>query len=142
MNTQELKGINKNNIVLGPKYFESKRINKFKSMYDSKTENTIVMVNLDRATIYEAKDFSEYMEDLIKNNKTKLIIDIENVYFMDSVFFGTLIKFLKQVTKLNGHIKLIIDHKSKPELLSINNFEGIFEIYQNLFDALNKKKTS
>ena len=61
---------------------------------------------------------------------------------MDSVFFGTLIKFLKQVTKLNGHIKLIIDHKSKPELLAISNFEGIFEIYQNLFDALNTNKPS
>ncbi len=140
METTNMNLMNTRDIVLGPKFFESKKIHKFKSIFDTKTENTVVMVNLDRATIYEAKDFSEYMQNLIASGNKKLIIDLENIYFMDSVFFGSLIKLLKQVNKSEGYIKLIIDYKSRPELLTISAFEGIFEIYPNLFEALNTKK--
>ncbi len=79
---------------------------------------------------------------MIINGKHRLIIDLENVYFIDSVFFGTLIKILKRVTPENGYVKLIVDYKSKPELLSISNFEGIFEIFPSLFEAIHKNKAS
>ena len=131
-----------NGIYLSNKYYQSRKINKFRSIYDDSSENTIVMLEIDRATVYEAKDFYDYMNELLADNKNKIIIDMENVYFMDSVFFGTLIKLLKQADNKAGYIKLIVDYNSKPELLSISNFEGIFEIFPNLFEAVNKTKAS
>ncbi|MBK7104498.1 MAG: STAS domain-containing protein [Ignavibacteriae bacterium] len=137
MNNAVLNGINKNNVTLGADFFTSQKRNQFKSMFDVKSKNTIILVNLDRATVNESSEFAEYIEKTINDGKSKIIIDLENVYFMDSIFLGTLIKYLKRVSKMNGYIKLIVDHKSKPELLSLSTFEGIFEIYPNLFDALN-----
>ena len=129
-------------VFLSDKYYESKKLYKFRSIYDENSENTIVMVDLDRATIYEAKEFYDYVDELIENDKTNLIVDMEKVYFMDSVFFGSLIKLLKKVEKKLGFLKLIVDHNSKPELLSISNFDQIFEIYPNLFEAINHSKAS
>ncbi len=131
-----------NGVYFSSKYYQSRKINKFRSIYDSASENTIVMMDLDRATVYESRDFYNYVNELLENNKTKIIIDMENVYFLDSVFFGTLIKLLKKADKSLGYIKLIVDHKSRPELLSISNFEGIFEIYPNLFEAVNTNKAN
>ncbi len=131
-----------NGVYFSSKFHQSRKIHKFRSIYDSVNENTIVMMELERATVYESKDFYNYVNELLDDNKTNIIIDMENVYFMDSVFFGTLIKLLKQADKKSGYIKLIVDHKSRPELLSISNFEGIFEIYPNLFEAVNKNKAS
>ncbi|MBK8944962.1 MAG: STAS domain-containing protein [Ignavibacteriae bacterium] len=139
MNNTVLSQINKNNVILGADFFTSPQRNLFKSIYDVKTQNAIVLVNLTRATVSESKDFAEYVEKTIDEGKTKIIIDFENVYFMDSIFFGTLVKYLKKVSRMNGYIKLIVDHKSKPELLSISVFDGVFEIYPNLFEALNGK---
>jgi len=129
-------------VYLSDKYYESKKLYKFRSIYDENNGNTIVMVDLDRATVYEAKEFYDYVDELIENDKTNLIIDMEKVYFIDSVFFGSLIKLLKRVDKKLGFLKLIIDHNSKPELLSVGSFDQIFEIYPNLFEALNKNKAS
>ena len=101
-----------------------------------------VITEIERATVYEAKEFFEYIDKLLNENKSKIIIDLENIYFMDSVFFGTLIKLLKKADKQKGYIKLIVDYNSKPELLSISNFEGIFEIFPNLFEAVNNNKAN
>jgi anti-anti-sigma factor len=121
-------------------FFLSKRVNKFKTIFDARSNNTIVMLDFDRGTVYEAAEFYEYVNNLIEKDNVRIIIDLENIYFIDSVFFGSLIKLLKQADKKFGYIKLIVDHKSKPELLSISNFEGIFEIYPNLFEAINHNK--
>ena len=121
---------------------KTSKFQKFNKIYDSSSNNTVVMLNIDRATVYEAKDFYEYMSKLIDNNASRIILDMESIYFIDSVFFGTLIKLLKQVTKMGGYIKLIVDYNSKPELLSISSFERIFEVYPNLFEAVQKTKAS
>ncbi|MCB9209440.1 MAG: hypothetical protein H6612_01925 [Ignavibacteriales bacterium] len=121
-------------------FYLSRKRNRFRNLYDNATDNTIVMLEIERGTVYDAKDFYEYVSNLIENDKTRIIIDLENVYFLDSVFFGSLIKLLKLADKKLGYVKLIVDYNSKPELLSISNFEGIFEIYPNLYSALNTNK--
>ena len=121
-------------------FYLSRKRNRFRNLYDNATDNTIVMLEIERGTVYDAKDFYEYVSNLIENDKTRIIIDLENVYFLDSVCFGSLIKLLKLADKKLGYVKLIVDYNSKPELLSISNFEGIFEIYPNLYSALNTNK--
>jgi anti-anti-sigma factor len=132
----------KNGIYFSNQFFASRKVYKFRSIYDTSDNNTIVIAEIERATVYEAKEFYEYVNNLLDQNKCKIIIDLENIYFMDSVFFGTLIKLLKKADKMNGYIKLIVDYNSKPELLSISNFEGIFEIFPNLFEAVNHNKAN
>jgi len=127
-------------VVLCPYFFSSQSIYKFRNIKDYKSQNTIVMVNVERATVYEAKDFAEYMDNLIDEGNVGLIVDMENVYFMDTIFFGTMVRLLKKVNKKNGYIKLIINYNNKPELLAIRTFREIFETYPNLFEAINSKK--
>ena len=127
-------------VVLCPYFFSSQKIYKFRNIKDYKSQNIIVMVNTERATVYEAKDFADYMDNLIDEGNIRLIVDMENVYFMDSIFFGTMVRLLKRVNKENGYVKLIINYNNKPEFLAIKTFKDIFETYPNLFEAINSKK--
>jgi len=133
---------NRNGVQLSSNYNESKRTTKFTSLYDTNSKNTVVMLNIERATVYEAKEFQEYVNKILADGKNRIIIDLENVYFLDSVFFGTLIKLLKKTGLEGGYVKLIVDSQSKPELLSISNFDGIFEIHTTLFEAISGLKAS
>ena len=137
-----LKKDSSKSVQLSSNYRESKRTTKFTSLYDANSGNTVVMLNVERATVYEAKEFQDYIASIISDNKSKIIVDLENVYFIDSVFFGTLIKMLKLTSKEGGYIKLIVDANSRPELLSIGNFDGIFEIHSTLFEAVSGLKAS
>lgn len=140
MREQTINKQNEGQIIFDEKYFTSQKSTKFKFLYDSKSRNTVILVNIERGTSYEAKEFYDYVSNLLKKGQNKLIIDLESVYFLDSVFFGTLIKLLKETTKANGYLSLIVNYKNKPEILSINQFEGIFETYPNLFEALSHSK--
>lgn len=131
-----------NGVYLSKKFYQTNKVCKYKTMYDSSSDNTIVLLEIDRATVYEAKEFYEGILEFLENGKHRIIIDLESVYFMDSVFFGTLIKLLKEADKKLGYIKLILDYNNRPKLLSINNFEGIFKIYPNMFEAVNESKAS
>ena len=131
-----------NGVQLSSNYNESQQTTKFTSLYDTSSQNTVVMLNVERATVYEAKEFLEYVNEIIEDGKSRIIVDLENVSFIDSVFFGTLIKLLKKTGKEDGYVKLIVDAQSKPELLSIGNFDGIFQIYSNLFEAVAGLKAS
>lgn len=142
MKSQIFNQNSKKTIILSNQFYQSKRITKYRSIFDSRTNNTIVLLEIERATVYESKEFYDYIMELVNDNKTNIIIDMEKVYFMDSVFFGTLIKLLKTIDKKLGYMKLIVDYKSKPEMLSISNFDGIFEIYPNLFEAVDHNKAS
>lgn len=140
MREQTINKQNEGQIIFDEKYFTSQKSTKFKFLYDSKSRNTVILVNIERGTSYEAKEFYDYVSNLLKKGQNKLIIDLESVYFLDSVFFGTLIKLLKETTKANGSLSLILNFKNKPEILTINQFEGIFETYPNLFEALSHSK--
>jgi len=140
MNNKLFNKKSQNGVYLSKKFYQTNKVCKYKSMYDSSSDNTIVILEIDRATVYEAKEFYEGINELLENGNHRIIIDLESVYFMDSVFFGTLIKLLKQADKKMGYIKLIVDHNSRPELLSISNFQGIFDIYPNMFEAVNKSR--
>lgn len=129
-----------NQIIFDEKYFTSQKSTKFKFLYDSKSKNTVVLVNIERGTSYEAKEFYEFVTKLINKGQNKLIIDLEGIYFIDSVFFGTLVKLLKETNKANGSMSLIVNYKNRPEILTINQLEGIFNTYPNLFEALNHDK--
>lgn len=131
-----------NGVQLSSNYNEPKQTTKFTSLYDTSSQNTVVMLNVERATVYEAKEFLEYVNEIIEDGKNRIIVDLENVSFLDSVFFGTLIKLLKKTGKEGGYVKLIVDAQSKPELLSISNFDGIFQIYSTLFEAVAGLKAS
>lgn len=140
MREQTINKQNEGQIIFDEKYFTSQKSTKFKFLYDSKSRNTVILVNIERGTSYEAKEFYDYVSNLVKKGQNKLIIDLESVYFLDSVFFGTLIKLLKETTKANGYLSLILNFNNKPEILTINQFEGIFETYPNLFEALSHSK--
>lgn len=117
-------------------YNEIKRMKLFNSIHDERSNTTIIMSEVNRATIDIVSEFKEFVIKKIDEKKYNFIIDLDNVYFIDSTFFGALVHILKRVNKENGYLKLVINFENKPQLLNINRLEEIFDIYPNLFEAL------
>ncbi|MCE9502088.1 MAG: STAS domain-containing protein [Leptospira sp.] len=57
-------------------------------------------------TLYDTADFMEAMKKCISNQKTKVIVNLSSVTFMDSTGVGTIIKYMMDLRKLNGGLKL------------------------------------
>jgi len=60
----------------------------------------IEVVNLSRATFREASELKKQLDDLIKQNYKKIIVDISQCEFVDSTFLGVLVLSLKSSAKI------------------------------------------
>jgi anti-sigma B factor antagonist len=84
----------------------------------------------------DTKDFNDLLHKLIDEGKTRIIIDLGDVKFMNSSGLGMLIGGLTTVKKANGHYKLANVTDKIESLLIITKLITIFEHYDSVDAAL------
>lgn len=96
----------------------------------------VFKVNLLRATLNEASDFKDYLEEAINDSDKDIIVNLSDCDHMDSTFLGVLVSGYKRLKKQDRNLVLIepTDHSSI--FLTLNSIGKIFPIYNNLKDAL------
>jgi len=97
----------------------------------------VVKVNLVKATIENAAEFKEFIFRVIENNKqNKIIINFEEVCFVDSSFLGALVEGLKKINEFKGDIKITGLHSSVRLMFELTRLYKVFEIFDNKNDAI------
>ncbi len=104
-------------------------------------ENAIVVrIQLERATLSKASIFKDTMDELIQSGKHKIILDCQNIAFMDSTFLGAIVVSLKKIRAVNGNLSLVFSDKSSVvfSMLETTKMLNIFEFYFSIEEAVNK----
>jgi len=96
-------------------------------------ENTIVKVNLLRATANESDSLKKYLTQIPSNKIKSLIIDFSNSNFIDSTFLSSIISYNKST---HVQIKLVVADTRQLTLLKITKIDSLFRIYSSLNLAL------
>jgi anti-sigma B factor antagonist len=84
----------------------------------------------------DTKDFNELLHKLIDQGKTRIVVDLGDVKFMNSSGLGMLIGGLTTVKKANGQYKLANITDKIESLLIITKLITIFEHYESVDKAL------
>lgn len=84
----------------------------------------------------DTKDFNDLLHKLIDDRKTRIIIDLAEVKFMNSSGLGMLIGGLTTVKKANGYYKLANVTEKIESLLIITKLITIFDHYDSVDAAL------
>ncbi len=84
----------------------------------------------------DADVFKTELQKLIDAGKTKLIIDLENVKFMNSSGLGILIGGLTTMRKAGGDIKLANADKRISSLLMVSQLNTVFDHHLSLDSAI------
>jgi len=107
--------------------------------YEAIEENgvTFLVIKLRRATADAAKDFKDYLFNLIeKDGKKKIIIDLTDVEFVDSSFLGAIVSGLKKVTAVKGDIKIVGLQAPVRAMFELTRLYKVFEIFDAREDAV------
>jgi anti-sigma B factor antagonist len=96
----------------------------------------IEIVNLDRATIQEAEELKNNVNEKIRLGYKKVIIDISTVEFLDSTFLGVIVNILKKVAKMGGDLKLVGFKPVVRAMFELTRLFRVFESYSELQDAI------
>lgn len=86
--------------------------------------------------LYSASDLRDSVFEQIDIGKTKVIINLENVTYIDSSGIGTLITSLSKIKKINGKMCIINVYDSVKKVFELTKLTTFFKIYANENEAL------
>ena len=96
----------------------------------------VEIVELSRATLKESQEFKNILDNDIKNNFLKFIIDFSECEFIDSTFLSTLVTSLKSLTAKGGNMKLCSVGSEVQSLLELTGTHRVFQIFPTKKEAL------
>ncbi len=82
----------------------------------------------------------EQLNNLFSKPNTKLILNLEEIKFIDSSGFGVLLSVMKTASINYGQFKLCSINKEVMDLFKLLQLQNVFDIYNNLDDCLNSFK--
>ena len=97
----------------------------------------IINVNSSSATTQHADEFSKIMKMQINENKKKIIIDLSQCKFVDSVFLGVLIYASKELKDNDGQMRIVEPAKLPPAIFSISKSLHLLEYFKTREEAIN-----
>jgi len=109
-------------------------IEDFKTLFVN--DLAIEIVNLSRATYKEASQLKKNLDDLIKDNQKKIIVDISQCEFIDSTFLGVLVLSLKSSAKIGGDIRLVRPDEVVKTLMEKAGTLNVFNLYDSVDEAI------
>lgn len=105
---------------------------------ERKTENYAVVfnVNLLRATLNEATEFKDYLEEAIFDTDKDIIVNLSACEHLDSTFLGVLVSSYKRLKSQNRTLAIIEPIEQSSIFLTLNSIGKIFPLYTSVKVAL------
>lgn len=105
---------------------------------EKKIENYAVVfnVNLVRATLNEATDFRDYIDEAIYESDKDIIVNLSACEHLDSTFLGVLVSCYKKLKIQNRTLVIIEPVDQSSIFLTLNSIGKIFPLYTNVKVAL------
>ncbi|MFA6371640.1 MAG: STAS domain-containing protein [Methanothrix sp.] len=86
------------------------------------------------------KDLETILNELIDQNKSEIVLDLEGVVYISSVGLRVLLAAQKKVRPKKGELKLVSLQPFVREVFEITGFTKLFTIYPNQEEALSRTK--
>ena len=84
----------------------------------------------------ESLQFRDRVKNLIADGRTKLVVDLAQVKFIDSFGLGALVSALRVVRAANGDLKLASVPASVEAVLRLTCLNSVFDCHATMEDAL------
>ena len=104
---------------------------------ENKDNKLVITLKESRVDMVVARKFKEQLTKTISNKPPIVVMDLNMVEYFDSSALGALVGFMKDIRAYNGVLRLCNINRSILTLLKLSKLDLIFEIFDNLDQALN-----
>lgn len=104
---------------------------------EHQVEGVTVLALTGRITVGEVTPVREKITQLLTTGHIQIVLDLENVDYIDSTGLGNLVISFTQVKKAGGALKLLHLNKRNVELLALTRLHTIFEVFGEETEAVN-----
>ena len=108
-------------------------------MLKTETIQDIIVVRFDNVNRFNAliaEPVKEQLKSYFTKPKTKLILNLENIDFVDSTGFGVFLSIMKTANNNYGFFKICSINPEVMELFKLLQLHNVFEIYSSQEDCI------
>ena len=108
-------------------------------MLKTETIQDIIVVRFDNVNRFNAliaEPVKEQLKEYFNKPKTKLILNLESIDFVDSTGFGVFLSIMKTANNNYGFFKICNINAEVMELFKLLQLHNVFEIYGSLEDCV------
>lgn len=101
-------------------------------------QGSVVILDIHGAiSMGESKEkFAHVMETLFSEKNVNVLLNFEDINYVDSTGIGEMVGYLNRFTENNRHLKILKPHIRIQKLLQITKLDTIFEIFHDETEAL------
>ncbi len=104
---------------------------------DDRTEGDRTIVSVGgEIDVYTAPKLREKLIDLVSAGQYHLVVDMENVEFLDSTGLGVLVGGLKRVRAHEGSLRLVCTQERILKIFRITGLTKVFSIHASVEEAV------
>lgn len=104
----------------------------------TKNDKSIVIVSIEGdVDLYSSPKLRTVLLELTKAKKKSVLVDLNNVRYMDSSGVATLVEALQQIGKYKGKLKLANLRAAVKDVFELSRLDKVFDIYETIDDAKN-----
>lgn len=96
----------------------------------------ILTIKLKRATIEAASGLNKELSNAIENGWKKILVEMDEVEYIDSTFLGALVINFKKVMEIKGKFGLVGFKASLHTFIQQMSLDRTFELYKSRSEAL------
>ena len=93
-------------------------------------------VNLLRATVNEAEELRNLLEEQIVFGNSKIVVDLSQCTHLDSTFIGVLVVTLKKLLAKGGELKIVEPLDPAKELYYLTGISKVFNNFETAEEAI------
>ena len=108
-------------------------------MLKTETIQDIIVVRFDNVNRFNAliaEPVKEQLKEYFNKPKTKLILNLDSIDFVDSTGFGVFLSIMKTANNNYGFFKICNINAEVMELFKLLQLHNVFEIYSSLEDCV------
>ena len=108
-------------------------------MLKTETIQDIIVVRFDNVNRFNAliaEPVKEQLKEYFNKPKTKLILNLDSIDFIDSTGFGVFLSIMKTANNNYGFFKICNINAEVMELFKLLQLHNVFEIYSSLEDCV------
>jgi anti-sigma B factor antagonist len=85
--------------------------------------------------LFTAPKLRDHIVALVDQDERRIIVNLEDVEFMDSTGLGVLVGALKRLKEKDGHLALVCPQGSVLRVLTVTGLNKVFAIHETVGEA-------
>jgi len=107
------------------------------SITEREREGIVILQLKGRLTAGETTPLREKLDVLLTAGRNNVVLDLEDVEYIDSTGLGGMVICYTQVKKAGGELKLMKLNRRNVELLALTRLHTVFDVFAAEPDAIN-----